>query len=524
MDKKAVFLIVSTLIILTASGCTKPCAENDYESFALFLDSPPDGSTVTYGEPVTFDWHHEESCEPYRYVFHLYDPIEDRTVQVPTMDNTSELTDYLQALLAIDKMSAVAGREYHWYVVPAGENWGQLQGEETLILAFTYGEMCTPGELDPPELVKPEDGSWAELNQAKTAIYIEWSHLGNCYPEEYHYQIATDPDFNHIVMTGKHEGTWVFDYIDVPNCTHLYWRVRSAVGNSTSAWSAPYSFYYASDNTCWLVQSPGDAALIKGYVFDDKCTGSLPYESDSNTPPQGCVSSQYGIHADGVFDAATNSEPGIGDVIVRLGSGPCPSTGLDEFSTMANGMYYFTPQAPGDYCVSVSKSDNPELEDGIWTRPLTDQIITEQTVTFSPNDMEYNQNFGWDKNEFKKLNFNVQKLSTCRQTDNKNSPAVMYLEEGSVIPVVATNEEKSWYLTLFNCFVSIATGEAEEGDLPLYPEQPIPVIDDQAGPAQANPAGAKPCSSYTSGPRDCPSPRCIWVYPIAGPGYCTEND
>ena len=218
-----------------------------------------------------------------------------------------------------------------------------------------------------------------------------------------------------------------------------------------------------------------------------------------------------------------NSEPGLEGILVDLGSGPCPSTGHDEFISLDNGMYYFTPQAPGEYCVSVSKAENPGLEEGLWTLPLTDLVIAEQTITFGPNDKEIHQHFGWDENDFAKLNFNVQKLSTCRQTDNKNSPAVRYLEEGSVIPVVATNEEKTWYLTLFDCFVSTATGEAEEGVLPLYPEQPILVIDDPAGPGQTDPAEQNPCSSYT-GPRSCPSPRCVWVVPAAGPEYCTENN
>ena len=121
------------------------------------------------------------------------------------------------------------------------------------------------------------------------------------------------------------------------------------------------------------------------------------------------------------------------------------------------------------------------------------------------------------------LNFNVEKLSTCRQTDNINSVAVMYLEEGSEIPVVATNEEKTWYLTLFNCFVSIATGEAEEGDLPIYPEQPIPVVDGQTGPGQGDSIMENPCSSYI-GPRSCPSPRCVWIYnTIQGSSYCTDS-
>ena len=526
MNKKTIFLIISVLLVIIASGCTKPdCAESDYETFQVKLDSPADGSVVPYGEPITFDWHHEESCEPYMYILRVYDPIDDFTIDRPTITNDTELTDSLYSTFSLQKRNPVPGRDYHWSVLPAGKSWGSVRGDEILRLAFTYGEECSPGELVAPQLTEPENESWAEPPGSNTKdLRIKW--LGqeeNCFLEGYEYQVASDPGFNHIALTGKQEFQYWSDDIPVPTCTRLYWRVRSVVGNSSSAWSEPYSFYYAFDNTCWFAGSPGDGILIKGYIFNDKCDYTNPIIplGENILPP--CETSQYGVHADGTPENTNNSEPGLSDIRVDLGSGPCPSTGLDEFYTTQGGLYYFTPQDPGDYCISVSKAANPKIEDGIWTLPLTDQIVTEQTVTLGPGDNEIHQHFGWDKNNFMQLNFNVEKLSTCRQTDNINSVAVMYLEEGSEIPVVATNEEKTWYLTLFNCFVSIATGEAEEGDLPIYPEQPIPVVDGQTGPGQGDSIMENPCSSYT-GPRSCPSPRCVWIYnTIQGSSYCTDS-
>jgi len=520
MPKKITFILIAALALIIGSGCTKPaCAESDYETFQVMLDSPVDGSTVPYGEDITFDWHHDESCEPFRYILRIYDPIEDREVDLPTGDNTSELTKSFFIIAPF--MDPVAGREYHWSVLPAGESWGKVQGDEILRLAFTYGEMCESGELVPPQSIEPENGSWAEIGTAwDKSIDIQWSKLEeNCFPEKFEYQVASDPGFNHLVLTGKTKFPYIGAKIPVPTCTHLYWRVRSVVEKSSSAWSEPYSFYYAYDNTCWFVGSPGDGSLIRGSIFKDRCDYTNPMIplGEEILPP--CEISQYGVHADGTPEITNVSEPGLGDILVELGSGPCPSTGLDEFYSHHNGLYYFTPQGPGDYCVSVSKSDNPKLEDGIWTLPLTDQIVAEQTITLSPGDNEIHQHFGWDKNDFAKLNFSVQKLTTCRQTDNKNSPAMMYLEEDSVIPVVATNEEKTWFLTLFDCFVSTATGEAEEGDLPLYPEQPMVEIIEDDKPGSSD---EKPCSSYTG--RGCPYPRCVWVDPAGVPGYCTESD
>ena len=266
----------------------------------------------------------------------------------------------------INKGIPVPGRDYHWSVVAAGESWGSVQGDELLRLAFTYGDKCGPGDLVPPVPSKPENESWAmPPNEWSKYIDIGWVNAEeNCFPEEFEFQVATDPGFTHIVLTGKTEFPSSGAKIPVPNCTHLYWRVRSVVGTSTSAWSEPNSFYYASDNNCWLVDSPGDTALIKGFIFMDRCDHTNPVIplGEDILPP--CEVSQYGVHADGSPVITDNSEPGLEGILVELGLGPCPSTGQDEFISLANGMYYFTPQAPGEYCVSVSKAENPGLEKG----------------------------------------------------------------------------------------------------------------------------------------------------------------
>ena len=85
MNKKVYFLVLAILGVILGGGCTKSaCAESDYETFQVIQDSPPDGSTVPLGEDITFDWHHEESCDPYRYILRIYDPIDDFTINWPT--------------------------------------------------------------------------------------------------------------------------------------------------------------------------------------------------------------------------------------------------------------------------------------------------------------------------------------------------------------------------------------------------------------------------------------------------------
>jgi len=542
VSKRFFFILIAALALIIGSGCTKrQCVEADYPTFKPILDYPADGAIISFEDEIwSFDWHHEEPCEPYRYLIRVYDSDHHIVGSTQVDGQTSELTVDLDYYFLHPTAFIYPGAEYFWNVeprieqeVPALASELKDDGQISQTFSFMTDGLCEPGELVPPELIEPEDGSWATAKYDPPQVYLEWAKLDNCYPEEYLIQVAIDPDFDHIVYSAAVGSMFLSKFVDVESCTHLYWRVQSVVGNSASAWSEPFSFYYEGESPCWFAQSSGDApaigATIKGYVFEDKCPGSLPFETESVTPPSGCVSSQIGIHADGIWDFSANTEPGIPDISMFWGEGPCPASGLDMSITDENGMYYFQVQAPGEYCVFTNKSENPELEGGIFTQPwpATKYYVAQKSITVTPGDI-IEQNFGWDRDEIAKLNFKVQKLTTCRQTDNKNSQAVMYLEESSVIPVVATNEEKTWFLTAFDCFVSVATGEAEEGVLPLYPEQPIPVIDGQGDPGQTDPgqtdtADQKPCSSYT-GPRSCVYPRCVWVNPIAGPGYCTESD
>ena len=66
------------------------------------------------------------------------------------------------------------------------------------------------------------------------------------------------------------------------------------------------------------------------------------------TMPKGCIEDEWGkVHADGIRQA---DEPGIKGVVVELGSGPCPSSGLYTAITNGKGFYTFKAQTPGEYC------------------------------------------------------------------------------------------------------------------------------------------------------------------------------
>jgi hypothetical protein len=130
---------------------------------------------------------------------------------------------------------------------------------------------------------------------------------------------------------------------------------------------------------------------IGGQVWHDLC--KVPYETVS-TPPEGCVMLPGGgLLANGLLETG---EPGIAGVVVMLGTGACPSTGLTTANTGVNGMYTFAGLGAGTYCVSVDFLDPTNetiLIPGGWTYPNEDGAAT---VTISAGESKLDANFGWD--------------------------------------------------------------------------------------------------------------------------------
>ena len=176
-------------------------------------------------------------------------------------------------------------------------------------------------------------------------------------------------------------------------------------------------------------------------------------------------------------------------------------------------------QSPGEYCVSVSKLKNPSLEDGVWTLPLTNQDVAQQTLTFNQGDYKKNQNFGWDENDFIKMKLEVLVQSVCRSGDSKEHPEDRYFEKGRIVQITARNEDATWFLTKFGCYISLATGEPLEDPsiLEIYPDVPPP-----QPPEADDPNVLKSCSSYDDRGL-CPTPRCKWVIAAGAPDFCTDN-
>ena len=137
-------------------------------------------------------------------------------------------------------------------------------------------------------------------------------------------------------------------------------------------------------------ESPVGTAAIEGSVWHDMCANS----SSDKELAQGCVLNEAagGSIANGLLESG---EPGLPDVKIELGFGPCPSFGLARMSTDYDGRYGFADLLPGEYCVSASFGEShlpSSLEPGIWTNPASGM----HNLVLESADRLGDVNFGWD--------------------------------------------------------------------------------------------------------------------------------
>jgi hypothetical protein len=139
---------------------------------------------------------------------------------------------------------------------------------------------------------------------------------------------------------------------------------------------------------------------IFGWVWHDVCQTAKDGEPALTNAPEGCIEAPSALgeyRADGSQDS---QELTIADVVVRLGAGACPATGLAEVTTTATDISYsFTDLAAGTYCVSIDPSEEPNLSllrPGIWTFPEVSEGLIGRTVELQPGQNIFDVNFGWD--------------------------------------------------------------------------------------------------------------------------------
>lgn len=500
--KNLALLLVIIPVFLITTGCLPKCEPAEYETFDIILDGPADGETLNPESP-TFSWHHNEACRPEKF----------RLTITRAEDNsynyfyTSGKKDSLKPDYTVHPASG-----YYWHIAPYNpEGW--ITGKSSETRYFETEGYCSESELVAPILLKPSNG---DLISSNNSIQFQWEHPGDCWPRYYSYQFAADPGFENIISSGITEYKYKSAYFWFPDCSSVYWRISARSGSASSTYSEPYKFTKIIDNSCWLNQSSEDASLIRGYVWEDICISTAPYVPDGVGLTTPCnFSQQYGVYANGVRARGINGESGIPEVVVDLGSGPCPSVGLNQTVTNLNGVYYFLVQAPGEYCASVDKASNPGLEDGIWTYPLTDQNVTGQTITFNPGDDYYLQNFGWDKYDIFRVNFEVLQQAFCRFGPSINYHIEAFAETGQILPILGLDQKNDWILTRIDgkeCFIHIGSGQLD-GSLDGIPlAEPVPY---------PTPVPSKNCGQYTA-QEACENADCTWNFVAGAPSFCSN--
>jgi hypothetical protein len=155
-----------------------------------------------------------------------------------------------------------------------------------------------------------------------------------------------------------------------------------------------------SDTEADQTQEDPGSGMISGWVWHDLCDSGQDGEPAITRTPEGCVedvSDLDNYHADGLM--AIN-EPLIEGVVVTLGEGICPSTGMAEISTIITDLSYsFSSLKAGSYCVSIDPQREPNfsiLQPGEWTYPAVEQGVISTTVTLYPGEYRGMVNFGWD--------------------------------------------------------------------------------------------------------------------------------
>ncbi len=177
------------------------------------------------------------------------------------------------------------------------------------------------------------------------------------------------------------------------------WLSVMLAGESNQCWIAENLLEYSFDlSVLPILTSPPTPTPapggITGIVWDDECNPPHITPDTPEPPPPGCETDGIVYWANGIYEAG---EQGIPNVIVQLGVGACPATGLPTTTTNASGVFSFTGLTPGNYCVSISVVGNENaFIPGTWSHPNVTGNWARINVTVNPGATTGNVNFGWD--------------------------------------------------------------------------------------------------------------------------------
>jgi len=374
-----------------------------------------------------------------------------------------------------------------------------------------------------------------------------WTYSGGCLPEYFDYQFASDEAFSNIVLDGTTTEPYVQSIsTSFPNCSSLWWRVRANDGYTVGPWSDTWKFTWVEDETCWQNHYiSDDAARIHVGLYHDDCshTGDPAGMRLTST---GCKLDKNGVTLVGNGEQTYPPDHYLGDFQVDLGSGPCPSTGLDH---KTSGWYIFNVLAPGTYCVSVTRNQivdygSTNLMHGTWTDPRVTGDVAYKTIELGPGTTDVHVYLGWDKYEHTFLMPRLPETKYCRICPDPIGPVVDILMEGSFVELVGRARNSEWkqtyaqhgvpcYLWLMDEKINEELSRSEDfdwraEDLEFYTDPapcPKPEVKPDPGPGPDPVSQPKACSDYTDSKSCWADSKCKWVLPInvPGPGYCTTK-
>jgi len=181
-------------------------------------------------------------------------------------------------------------------------------------------------------------------------------------------------------------------------------------------------------------------AVVSGQLWHDVCLADPDEVDPAITTETGCIDRGGGLlSANGLRDAG---ELGLGGVIVNLGAGDCPSTGLATTISDGNGVYLFGGLQSGSYCVSIDSEgtqNSPILFSGEWTLPPSGSLAEVNTELLL-GESKLNVNFGW---QYKQLPTYLPREDPC--TDKALFITDVTVPDGSEIAARETFT-KTWQL------------------------------------------------------------------------------
>ena len=516
---------VLILIAILFAGCTRSsstCTLDDYDYFDITLDDPNNGSVVSSLRP-TLNWSHSESCQPDRFLVSVQMK-EKNGVWTYLVDG--DTTDYRPG------SSFQAGGEYYWTVSPYHSST-EYRGKTSPEWIFYTGSSCEDSSLRAPVPVGRFSGydRQGEWISPADAYKFEWYYPGDCLPESYYYEFATDWDFTSIIRSGVTTRNRQYVELELPDCSSGYWRVAAGTEGDHGPFSEKRGYFWSTDDSCWMLHVPSiDMTRIHGRVYQDYCPQTT-FLSTGLPVPEGCVTtSGIGVHADGL---ERSWEAGVESARVDLRPGSCPSPtemSIELFPSSSSrettltdwyGVFEFVVQSPGNYCLSISKDQTDaevDLTGGLWTEPLTESAVAYKTITIPAGLPKIFENIGWD--EYDLLTMYMETLTHCRAGDSKAYRPLAFIEEMR-IPLMARNQDASWLQTrvdgieCYFAYLPEADGESGEGQpseediwaLPVFKALPPPIP--TPDPKPSKPGEKDICPGFAS-PYTCIAAGCTW--------------